>query len=182
MGPFGKLSPSKSGSEILVDPGGVFPLSDPPPGGTLPPGEEGLPSCPDDVGTPDVVAMVVMNALSIENDPFADGYGHTEMIAIDGYRCEIVDGMRVYYGDSRMNRIGKILRCYRSAICDYNFDVPDGMDLMFGAVWIRNAGYGEDGYDACMSDNFKCSGRQVGHWEYLSVGECCQCKRFGVCR
>ena len=31
-----------------------------------------------------------------------------------------------------------------------------------------------------MSDNFKCSGRQVGHWEYLSVGKCRQCKAFGV--
>ena len=36
---------------------------------------------------------------------------------------------------------------------DYNFDVPDGMDLMVF----------EEGSDACMSDNFKCSGRQVGH-------------------
>ena len=49
MSPFGTLSPSKSGSEILVDPGGVFPMSDPPPGGTLPLGVGGLPSCPDGV-------------------------------------------------------------------------------------------------------------------------------------
>ena len=47
-----------------------------------------------------MVAMVGGNAYSIETVPFADGYGHTEMIAIDGYQCEIVDGMRVYYGDS----------------------------------------------------------------------------------
>ena len=65
MGPFGTLSPSKSGSEILVDPGGVFPLSDPTPGGTLPPGVEGLQSCPEGVGTPAVVAMVGGNAYSI---------------------------------------------------------------------------------------------------------------------
>ena len=40
----GPLSPS--------NPGGVFPLSHPTPGGTLPPGVEGLPSCKDGVGTP----------------------------------------------------------------------------------------------------------------------------------
>ena len=40
----GPLSPS--------NPGGVFPLSDPTPGGTLPPGVERLPSCKDGVGTP----------------------------------------------------------------------------------------------------------------------------------
>ena len=30
-----------------------------------------------------------------------------------------------------------------------------------GAVWIRDAGCGEDGSDACVSDNFKCSGRKL---------------------
>ena len=83
-----------------MDPGGVFPLSDPTSGGTLPPGVEGLPSCLDGVGTPAVVAMVGGNAYSIETNPFADGYGHTEMIAIDGYRGEIINGMKMYYGDS----------------------------------------------------------------------------------
>ena len=34
-----KPGPSDSGSAILVDPGGVFPSSDPEPGGTLLPGE-----------------------------------------------------------------------------------------------------------------------------------------------
>ena len=97
VGPFGTLSPSNSGSAILVYPGGVLPLSNLPPGGTLPPGEEGLSSCPDGVGTTAVVAMVGMDALSIENDLFADGYGYAEMIAIEGYRCDIFDGMMVYY-------------------------------------------------------------------------------------
>ena len=48
VGPYGALSLSDSGSAILVDPGGggVFPFSDPPPGGTLLPGEEGPGSCP----------------------------------------------------------------------------------------------------------------------------------------
>ena len=102
---FGTLSPSKSGSAILVDHGGVFPLSDPPPGGTLPPDEEGLPSCPDGVETPGMVAMMGMDAWSIEKDMFADGYSDTERIAVDGFRCEIVDGMRVYY-DNRFVRFG----------------------------------------------------------------------------
>ena len=98
--------------------------------------------CPDGVGTPAGVAMVGLNAFSIENDPFADGYGHTEMIAIDGYRCEIVDGMRVYYGDSPCDSdesdwedpydvVG------RQYVDDYNLDVPDGMDLM---VFERGGG------------------------------------------
>ena len=142
VGPFGTLSPSNSGSAILVDPGGVFPLSDPPPGGTLPPGEEGLPSCTDGVGTPTVVDMVGMDVLSIENDLFADGYGDTEMIAIEGYRCEIVDGMRVYYGDSPCNSDESDWEdpydvAGRQYVDDYNFDVPDGMDLM---VFERGGG------------------------------------------
>ena len=133
----------------------------------------------------------VMNAYSIENDPFADGYSHTEMIAIDGYRCEIVDGMRVYYGDSPCDSDESDWEdpcdvAGRKYVDDYNFDVPDGMDLMVfergGAVWIGNNGYGEDRSDACRSDNFKCFGRQVGHCEYLSIGECRQCKGFGVRR
>ena len=40
VGPYGTLSPSDSVSAILVYPGGLFPLYDPPPGGTLLPGEE----------------------------------------------------------------------------------------------------------------------------------------------
>ena len=67
-GPVGPLSPS--------NPGGVFPLSDPTPVGTVPSGAEGLPSCPDGVGTPAGVAMVCGNAYSIENDPLAEEYGH----------------------------------------------------------------------------------------------------------
>ena len=86
-GPVGPLSPS--------NPGGVFPLSDPTPGGMLPPGVEGLPSCPDGVGTPAGVVMVCGNAYLIENDPLAEEYGHAEILAIDGFWGEIVDGMVV---------------------------------------------------------------------------------------
>ena len=135
MGPFGTLSPSRSGSEILVDPGGIFPLSDPTPGCTLPPGVEGLPSCPNGVGTPAGVVMVGGNAYLIETDPFAEEYGHTKMLAIDGLRCEIVDGMRVYYEDSPCDSDESDWEdlydvASRQYVDDYNFDVPDGMDLM----------------------------------------------------
>ena len=45
IGPCGTLSPSDSGSAMLVDSAGVFPSSDPQPGGTLLPGEEGPGVC-----------------------------------------------------------------------------------------------------------------------------------------
>ena len=60
-----------------------------------------------------MVAMVGMDAWSIEKDMFADGYGDTEMIAIDGYRCEIVDGMKLghweclFVGESRQCRVSE---------------------------------------------------------------------------
>ena len=94
MGPFGTLSPSNSSYVILVDPGGVFPLSDPPPGGTLPLGEEGLPSCPDGVGTPAVVYYGDSLCDSDESD-WED-------------QCDVVG---------------------QQYVDDYNFDVPDRMDL-----------------------------------------------------
>ena len=51
-------------------------------------------SDPDVVGTPAVVAMVGMNALTIRNHaPFDCGDGDTVWIANNGYRCEIVDGL-----------------------------------------------------------------------------------------
>ena len=40
---------------------------------------------------------------SIENDPFAEEYGHTKILAIDGFWGEIVDGMMVYYEDNPCN-------------------------------------------------------------------------------
>ena len=54
---------------------------------------------------------------------------------------------------------------------DYNFDVPDGMDLM---VFERGGGASGSemldeeitGLTLCVSDNFKCSERQVRHCEY----------------
>ena len=155
-------------------------MSDPPPGDTLPLGAGGLPSCPDGVGTPAVV-MVCGNAYSIENDPFAEEYGHTEMIAIDGFWGEIVDGMVVYYEDNPCDSDESDWEdpydvAGRQYVDDYNFDMPDGMDLM-----VFERGEKPPGSEM-MSDNFECSGRQVGHWEYLSIGECRQCKGFGVCR
>ena len=56
VGPYGTLSPSDSGSAILVDPGGVFSLSDPQPWGTLLPGEEGPGLCPS-FPTDDLVSV-----------------------------------------------------------------------------------------------------------------------------
>ena len=145
------IVPSDSGSAILVDPGGVFPSSDPQPGGTLLPGEEGPGVCPsvptndlvsvaavplpavrdpivaqspveglvrecDDVSEecitvhggwsdpevvkpPAVVAMVGMDALPMRNDAPLDCVDEcTTWIANNGYRCETIDGMTVYYG------------------------------------------------------------------------------------
>ena len=117
-------------------------MSDPTPGGTLPPGVEGLPSCPDGVGTPARVVMVGGNAYSIVPDPFAEEYGHTKLLAIDGFRCEIVDGMRVYYEDSLCDSDESDWEdpydvAGRQYVDDYNFDVPDGMDLM---VFERGGG------------------------------------------
>ena len=90
VGPLGTLSPSNPGRR-------GFPLSDPTPGGTLPPGVEGFPSCLDGMGTTAGVVMVCGNAYLMENDP---EYGRTKILAIDGFRGEIVDGMVVYYEDN----------------------------------------------------------------------------------
>ena len=200
---FGTLSPSDSGSAILVDPGGVFPFSDPPPGGTLLPGEEGpglRPSVPtddlvsvaavplpavrdpiialspveglvrecDDVteesitvhdgwsdpevsGTPAVVAMVGMDALPMRNDAPLDCVdGGTAWIADNGYRCETIDGMTVYYGsdlcaldESDWDDPYDIAS--EEYVDQYNFDVPEGMDQM---VFERGRGpYGSDMLD-----------------------------------
>ena len=188
VGPYGTLSPSDSGSAILVDPGGVFPFSDPPPGGTLLPGEEGPgsgPSVPTDdlvsvaavplpavrdpmvaqspveglvrecddvteenitvhggwsdpevVGTPAMVAMVGMDAMPIRNDALLDCVdGGTAWIADNGYRCETVDGMTVYYGsdlcDSDESDWDDPYDIVSEEYVDqYHFDVPEGMNLM----------------------------------------------------
>ena len=89
-----------------------------------------------------MVAMVGMDALSIENDLFDCVKGDTEMIAMDGYRCEIVDGMTVYYGGSpcdsdESNWEDPYDVAGQQYVDDYNFDVPDGMDLM---VFERGGG------------------------------------------
>ena len=167
-------------------------MSDHPPGVTLPPGAGGLPSCPDGVGTP-AVAMVCGNAYSIENDPFAEEYGHTKILAIDGFRGEIVDGMVVYYEDNPCDSDESDWEdlydvAGRQYVDDYDFDVPDGMDLMVFERGEKPSGSEmmdmkkTDPTLVCQTDYFECSGSQVAHWEYLSVGECRQCKGFRVCR
>ena len=94
-------------------------------------------SDPDVVGTPAVVAMVGMNALPIRNDaPFDCGDGDTAWIANNGYWCKIVDGMTVYYygGNLCDSDESDWEDPYDIAspqyVDDYNFDVPEGMDLM----------------------------------------------------
>ena len=100
-------------------------------------------SDPDVVGTPAVVAMVGMNALPIKYDaPFDCGDGDTACIALNGYRCEIVDGMTVYYGGNLCDSDESDWEdpydiASQQYVDDYNFDVPDGMDLM---VFDRGGG------------------------------------------
>ena len=173
----------------------MFPFSDPPPGGTLLPGEEGPGSCPsapiddlepvaavplpavrdpmvahspveglvrecDDVteesitvhggwsdpevvGTPAVVAMVGMDALPIRNDAAFDcGDGGTSWIADNGYQCEVIDGMTVYYGGNlcdsdKLDWDDPYDIASAQYEDQYNFDVPEGMDLM---VFERGGG------------------------------------------
>ena len=93
-------------------------------------------SDPDVVGTPAVVVMVGMDALPIRNDvPFDCGDGDTAWIANNGYRCEIVDGMTVYYGGNLCDSDESDWEdpydiASQQYVDDYNFDVPEGMDLM----------------------------------------------------
>ena len=79
--------------------------------------------------------MIGGNAYSIENDPFAEEYGQTEILAIDGFWGEIVDGRVVYYEDNPCDSDESDWEdpydvADRQYVDDYNFDVPDGMDLM----------------------------------------------------
>ena len=188
VAPYGTFVPSGSGSAILVDPGGVFPFSDPPPGGTLLPGEEGpglgpsvptddlvsvaavpLPagrdpivarspveglvcdcddvteeniavhggwSDPDFVGTPVMVAMVGMDALPMRNAaPLDCADGGTAWIADNGYRCETIDGMTVYYGSDlcdsdELDWDDPYDIASEEYVDQYNSDMPEGMDRM----------------------------------------------------
>ena len=80
-----------------------------------------------------MVAMVGMDALPIENDATLD-YGDGDT-AIDGYRCEIVDGMMAYYGGSPCDMDESDWEdpydvAGQQYVDDYYFDVPEGMDLM----------------------------------------------------
>ena len=182
IGPLGTLSPSDSGSAILVDPGG----------GTLLPGEGGPTSCPgvltDDlvlvaavplpairdpmvasspvevivreknitghdgwsdpevVGTPSVVAMVGRNALPMSYDTTLSSVDEcTEWDIRDQF--ETINGMSVYYGgdlcdldESDWDDPYDIASA--EYVEQYNFDVPEGMELM---VHVRCRGpYGSD--------------------------------------
>ena len=95
------------------------------------------------VGTPAVVAMVGMNTLPIRNDaPFDYGDIYTAWIAINGYQCEVVDGVTVYYGGNLCDSDESDWEdpydiASQQYVDDYNFDVPEEMDLM---VFERNGG------------------------------------------
>ena len=97
----------------------------------------------DIVGTPAMVAMVGMNTLPIRNDaPFDCGNSDTAWIAINGYQCEIVDGVTVYYGGNLCDSDGSDWEdpydiASQQYVVDYNFDVPEGLDLM---VFERSGG------------------------------------------
>ena len=90
-----------------------------------------------------MVAMVGMNALPIRNDaPFDCGDGDTAWIANNGYQCEIVDGMTVYYGGNLCDSDESDWEdpydiASQQYVDDYNFDMPEGMDLM---VFERGGG------------------------------------------
>ena len=105
-------------------------------------------SDPEVVGTPAVVAMVGMDALPIRNDAPLDCVdGGTAWIADNGYRCETIDGMTVYYGsdlcdsdDSDSDDPYDIVS--EEYVDQYNFDVPEGMDLI-----VFERGRGPSGSD-----------------------------------
>ena len=83
-----------------------------------------------------MVAMVGMDALPIRHDaPLHCVDGGTAWIADNGYRCETIDGMTVYYGsdlcDSDESDWDDPYHIASQEYVDqYNFDVPEGMDLM----------------------------------------------------
>ena len=74
--------------------------------------------------------------------------GGTVWIADNGYRCETIYGMTVYYGSDLCDSDesdwdGPYDIASKEYVDQYHFDVPEGMDLMVfergmqGAVWIR---------------------------------------------
>ena len=103
-------------------------------------------SGPDVPRTPAVVAMVGMEVGPTMNDATLDCVD--ECAAWDsGYQCEIIDGVTVYYGgdlcDSDESDWDDPYDIASAEYVDqYNFDVPQGMDLM---VFERCSGsYGRE--------------------------------------
>ena len=97
---------------------------------TVPSGWSG----PEVAKTPAVVAMVGMDALPMRNDaPLACV---DECTAWDsGYQCEIIDGMTVYCGGDLCDSDESDWEdphdiASAEYVDQYNFDVPEGMDLM----------------------------------------------------
>ena len=91
-------------------------------------------SVPEVAKTPAVVAMVGMDALPMRNDAPLDCVD--ECTAWDsGYQCETIDGMTVCYGgdlcDSDESDWDDLYDIASAEYVEqYNFDVPEGMDLM----------------------------------------------------
>ena len=122
-------------------------------------------SGPEVAKTPDVVDMVGMDALPMRNDAPLDCVDEcTAWIADNGYRCETIDGMTVYYGsdlcdsdESDWDDPYDIVSA--EYVEQYNFDVPEGMDLMvfercggpYGSEMLEDRG---DWSGTCVSDNF----------------------------
>ena len=111
-------------------------------------------SVPDVARTPAVVAMVGMDAGPTTNDATLDCVD--ECAAWDsGYQCEIIDGVTVYYGGDLCNLDESDwddLYDIASAeyVEQYNFEVPEGMDLMvfercmgpYGSELLEDVGTG----------------------------------------
>ena len=106
--------------------------------------------------TPAVVAMVGMDARPTTNDDTLDCLD--ECAAWDsGYQCEIIDGVTVYYGlfgdlcDSDESNWDDPYDIASAEYVDqYNFDVPEGMDLIvfercrgpYGSELLEDVGTG----------------------------------------
>ena len=170
VGPDGTLSP------FISDPAGPDGLyvADGPVGpyGTLSPSDSG--SCPS-VPTDDLASVAAV-PLPAMRDP---------MVAQS--RCETIDGMTVYYGsdlsdesdwDDPYDIVGE------EYVDQYNFDVPEGMDLMVfergkgpsGSEMLDDEGTGL----ALVCQTSLCDPQ--GKLDTVDIGERLQWNTFGDCR